>query len=135
MAEWKLHPQLAADTILLQDTPEDQLLMMNQRHFPWVILVPKEIDARELIDLPEDKQHALWNRITEISTHVQEMLKPTKLNIAALGNMVEQLHIHIIGRYDTDAAWPKPVWGHEVKPYSDAEIEQIKALWVERLAD
>ncbi len=126
---WQLHPQLQADTILLQETEEDVLLLMNQREFPWVILVPKVEGARELIDLPTRAQASLWGRILDVSEYMKDTLTPTKLNVATLGNVVEQLHVHIIARYAGDAMWPKPVWGHEIKPYSAKEIEEIKAMW------
>ncbi|MBW2503639.1 MAG: HIT domain-containing protein [Deltaproteobacteria bacterium] len=106
-----LHPQLAADTFCLGNFPLSQALLMDDASYPWLILVPRRDGLREIFDLnPEDQQQLLWE-----SCHLAEVLcrhfQADKMNIAALGNMVPQLHIHHIVRYRSDAAWPKPVWG------------------------
>lgn len=109
-----LHPQLAADTFILGDWPLCQLLRMNDRSYPWLILVPRVADIREIIDLPESDQQVLMIEIVRASRALRHLHQPDKINVAALGNMVPQLHVHIIGRFAGDAAWPRPIWG--VKP-------------------
>ena len=89
-----------------------ELRLQNEDRFPWVILIPTKENVVELIDLSDDEQILLMQEISIVSRAMQEIFSPDKLNIAALGNIVKQLHIHIIARYENDAAWPNPVWGH-----------------------
>lgn len=110
MSSFQLHPQLAADTVVVRDLPLSLLLLMEDRRFPWFILVPREPDLTEIIDLDEDNRAQLWREIDIVARAVKTAFKADKLNVAALGNVVPQLHVHIIGRFRTDAAWPKPVW-------------------------
>jgi diadenosine tetraphosphate (Ap4A) HIT family hydrolase len=106
-----LDPRLAADTHAIGALPFSELLLMDDARFPWVILVPRIAGARELIDLDEGDQRSLLGEINAVGRAFESLLRPDKLNIAALGNVVPQLHVHLIARYTTDAAWPKPVWG------------------------
>lgn len=108
-----LHPQLSADTFALGDWPLCRILRMNDCNFPWLILVPRVANAREIIDLTEQDQHYLMTEIARASVALRTLLKPDKLNVAALGNAVPQLHVHVIARYKTDIAWPRPIWGVE----------------------
>ncbi len=108
-----LHPQLSADTLLLGDWPLCRVLRMNDCHFPWLILVPRVANTREIIDLTEQNQQYLMTEIARASAALRVLLKPDKLNVAALGNAVPQLHVHVIARYKTDIAWPRPIWGVE----------------------
>jgi diadenosine tetraphosphate (Ap4A) HIT family hydrolase len=109
-----LHPQLAQDTLFLGDWPLCRMLRMNDRSYPWLILVPRVPDIREIIDLVEDDQQRLVSEIAQASRIFRKHLAPDKLNVAALGNVVPQLHVHIVARFVTDPAWPRPIWG--VKP-------------------
>lgn len=106
-----LHPQLAADCLLLGDWPLCRLLRMNDRTYPWLILVPRVAGARDMIDLSESDQMRLTREIAQASSALRRELRCDKLNVAALGNVVPQLHVHVIARFTTDAAWPKPIWG------------------------
>ena len=106
-----LDPRLAADTHAIGALPFSELLLMDDARFPWVILVPRIAGARELIDLDEGDQRLLLGEIDRVARVLEAMLHPDKLNIAALGNVVPQLHVHVIARFATDAAWPNPVWG------------------------
>ena len=108
---FKLDPRLAADTQLVGDLELSRVLLMNDARFPWLILVPRIAGARELIDLDEGDQRSLLGEISAVGRAFEALLRPDKLNIAALGNVVPQLHVHLIARYTTDAAWPQPVWG------------------------
>ena len=108
---FRLDPRLAADTHPIGDLPLSRLLLMDDARFPWLVLVPRIAGARELIDLGDGDQRALLAEIAAVGRAFELLLKPDKLNIAALGNVVAQLHVHMIARYTTDAAWPQPVWG------------------------
>lgn len=107
-----LHPQLAADTVPVADLPLSSLLLMKDANYPWLILVPRVAGIKEIIDLPPPQQTQFFAEVTKASELVRKIFVPDKINVAALGNMVPQLHMHIIARFTTDAAWPKPVWGH-----------------------
>jgi diadenosine tetraphosphate (Ap4A) HIT family hydrolase len=126
MTDFSLHPQLAADTVLVEELPLCSVRLMNDKRFPWFILVPKREGVREVIDLTPGDQALLWQEVAAVSRQLQLSFKPDKLNIAALGNMVPQLHVHVIARFKNDAAWPKPVWSvGEAQAYSAAEKEAM----------
>jgi diadenosine tetraphosphate (Ap4A) HIT family hydrolase len=123
-----LHPQLSADTFVLGDWPLCRVLRMNDRAYPWLILVPRVPDIREIIDLSERDQQQLTAEIVRASRALKDLVNPDKLNVAALGNAVPQLHVHIIARYKTDPAWPRPIWGVQppVALGGDADAELAK---------
>jgi diadenosine tetraphosphate (Ap4A) HIT family hydrolase len=108
---WSLHPQLERDTANIGDLPLSRVLVINDANYPWVLLVPRRADTVEIVDLDEVAQAQLMTEITRVSRAMREVTNCDKLNVAALGNMVPQLHVHIIARFRTDPAWPKPVWG------------------------
>ncbi|HEY2110919.1 MAG TPA: HIT domain-containing protein, partial [Dongiaceae bacterium] len=105
-----LHPRLAADTVALGDWPLCRLLLMNDARFPWVILVPARPELREIHDLPPAERATLIEEIARASALMQQAFAADKMNVAALGNQVPQLHIHVIARVASDPAWPNPVW-------------------------
>jgi diadenosine tetraphosphate (Ap4A) HIT family hydrolase len=107
---WSLHPQLHADTMPVCDLALSRLLAMNDANFPWLILVPRRAGVSEIIDLG-DEQAVLMNELAKVSRALKDETRCDKLNVAAIGNVVPQLHIHIVARRKDDAAWPKPVWG------------------------
>ena len=109
---FELHPRLAADTHFIADLPLCRVLLMNDRRFPWAILVPRVVNAREIHALSLDRQQQLLTETVHFSRHMEDEFNADKMNIGALGNMVPQLHIHIIARRETDPAWPAPVWGN-----------------------
>jgi diadenosine tetraphosphate (Ap4A) HIT family hydrolase len=123
-SRWSLHPQLEHDTINLGDLPLSRVLIINDANYPWLLLVPRRDETVEIIDLEEVEQAQLMTEITRISRAVQDITKCDKLNVAALGNMVPQLHIHVIARRRTDPAWPKPVWG--VVPPTSHDPEELE---------
>ena len=130
MGPFDLHPQLAADGLFLVDWPLCRVLRMNDRTYPWLILVPRMPGAREVIDLTEGDQQTLMREIARASAALKTLRRPHKLNVAALGNMVPQLHVHVIGRSETDPAWPKPVWGiAPANPFPPLEAEMEIAAW------
>jgi diadenosine tetraphosphate (Ap4A) HIT family hydrolase len=111
IADFVLHPQLAADTVPVGDLALTRVLLANDANYPWLILVPRRPALVELIDLEENEQVQLMAEIDAAARALKAISECEKLNIAALGNQVPQLHVHVIGRRHTDAAWPKPVWG------------------------
>jgi diadenosine tetraphosphate (Ap4A) HIT family hydrolase len=126
-----LHPQLSADTFVLGDWPLCRVLRMNDAQYPWLILVPRVPDIREIIDLAEPQQQQLMAEIARASQGWKELLSPDKLNVAALGNAVPQLHVHVIARYKTDPAWPRPIWGVQpveafTQAAADAECSRLR---------
>lgn len=125
-----LHPRLAADTFTLGDFPLCRLLLMNDAQYPWFILVPRRENAREIYQLADADQQQLLRESARLSRAVMEEFRGDKLNVAALGNVVPQLHVHHVVRYSGDPAWPAPVWGrHPPRPYTDVERDaRIAAL-------
>ncbi len=112
-----LDERLEADTHLVADLSLSRVLLMDNAFFSWVILVPQLPDLMELTDLTQAQQHQLMDEIATVSDALQTLTHAEKMNVAALGNMVKQLHIHIIARFEGDAAWPNPVWGTQSEPY------------------
>lgn len=126
-----LDTRLEQDTQVLGDFPLSRLLLMKDAQYPWFILVPRREEVSEVFQLSSEDQQQLWAEAAELAEILKDTFAADKMNIANLGNMVPQLHVHVIARRKTDAAWPAPVWGkHPAKPYTD---EQIAALR-ERLA-
>ncbi len=123
-----LDSKLQADTFLVTDLKICRVLLMNNANYPWLILVPREENAVELTSLPFLTQSEILREINLVAQILQKKFAPYKLNIGALGNVVRQLHIHVIARFENDAAFPKPVWGEASKPY---EIKAAEALIVE----
>jgi diadenosine tetraphosphate (Ap4A) HIT family hydrolase len=107
---WSLHPQLHADTVAVCDLALSRLLAMNDANFPWLIVVPRRSGVSEIIDLGVE-QSVLMDELAKVSRALKDETRCDKLNVAAIGNVVPQLHIHIVARRKDDAAWPKPVWG------------------------
>ena len=122
--EWSLHPQLEQDSMTIADLPLSRLLLSRDANYPWLLLVPRRTGASEIIDLDEAAQAQLMTEIDTVSRALKAVTACDKLNVAAIGNMVPQLHIHIVARRRDDAAWPKPVWGAvPSRPYDLAERE------------
>lgn len=109
--EFSLDSRLEGDTLPVGELQLSRVLLMNDARYPWVILVPRRPAIREMIDLDLRDRATLYREIDAVSEAMQRLFKPLKLNVAALGNVVPQLHVHVIARYENDAAWPKPVWG------------------------
>ena len=122
-----LAEQLAKDTLPIGDFPLCRLLLMNDRQYPWFILVPRREDVSELFQLDEPDQRQLWKETTQLAEMLKDTFAADKMNVATLGNMVSQLHMHVIVRRKGDPAWPAPVWGkHPAQPYSAAELQGIR---------
>ena len=132
-----LHPDFAGTTDRLGGLGMSEVLLMRDARFPWLILVPRLEGLREIEDLPPDARAGLMEecvRAGEIVRAIGEALarRVEKLNIAALGNVTPQLHVHVIGRRSDDAAWPRPVWGMgEAAPWSEDEVAAIRQVFRE----
>ena len=119
-SQWMLHPQLAADTHPVISLPLCDVQLMDDAHYPWLVLVPRIADAVEWLDLADSDRHRLLDEVTRAGNALRQLHSPDKLNIAALGNVVAQLHVHVVARFHTDAAWPRPVWGATAARHYDA---------------
>jgi diadenosine tetraphosphate (Ap4A) HIT family hydrolase len=115
---FNLDSRLAADTIAVGDLPLSSVLLMDDARFPWFILVPRRPGLIELTDLGEEDAAALTGELRLAVEVMLNLSKPDKVNVGALGNVVPQLHVHVVGRFRSDPAWPGPVWGFGVRqPY------------------
>lgn len=120
---WQLDPQLADDTHPLASFELCELRLMDDANYPWLVLVPRTPGARELIDLDDASRLRLMHEIDHAARVLRQVHTPYKLNVASLGNMVEQLHVHVIGRHRDDPAWPAPVWGRVTRrPYTPEHL-------------
>jgi diadenosine tetraphosphate (Ap4A) HIT family hydrolase len=136
MTAFQLDPRLAADTEPLLDLPLSSLLMMRDGNYPWLILVPRRAGVVEILDLSTDDRARLWAEIERVAEALREETGADKLNVAALGNVVSQLHVHVIARFRTDAAWPAPVWGKvPAIPLDAARATALAAGLKARLGD
>jgi diadenosine tetraphosphate (Ap4A) HIT family hydrolase len=123
---FELAKELQRDCIEIADWSLCKVLLMNDSQYPWFILVPKVEGARDIIDLNNEEQNDLQHESRQLQHLIRDVFSPYKLNVAALGNVVEQLHIHHIARYQNDVAWPKPVWGtFPAKPYSNEQLLKL----------
>lgn len=122
-----LHPRLATDTVEVTRLPLCRVLLMKDRRFPWLLLVPEREDVREIAELPPVDRAELIEEIAQASEVLTRLFQPDKLNVGALGNVVPQLHVHVVARFSTDPAWPGPVWGSGTAvPYAESELAEIR---------
>jgi diadenosine tetraphosphate (Ap4A) HIT family hydrolase len=110
-AGFALDPRLSADTLAVAALALSDLRLMNDRRFPWLILVPRRTGAAEIIDLAEGDRGLLYGEIARVSEALKAATGCDKLNVGALGNVVRQLHVHVVARFAGDPAWAGPVWG------------------------
>jgi diadenosine tetraphosphate (Ap4A) HIT family hydrolase len=126
MSSFSLNPQLEADTVNLGDLPLSRVLLMRDANYPWLILVPRRGELVEIVDLEHAEQTQLMNEIAQVSHALRSVTRCDKLNVAALGNSVSQLHVHVIARRRDDAAWPRPVWGAApARAYEPSELDRL----------
>ncbi|WOQ12615.1 HIT domain-containing protein [Aeromonas media] len=132
---FELHPRLQADTQILGDLPLCRVLLAKDSQYPWLILVPRVADLREIHHLAPAQQQQLMQESCAIAILMEHALNPDKINVAALGNLVPQLHLHHVARFSSDAAWPGPIWGaHPAIPYQAQDLRQQADNWRARLA-
>ncbi|HBK47481.1 MAG TPA: diadenosine tetraphosphate hydrolase [Xanthomonadaceae bacterium] len=131
---FQLDPRLAADSAFVADGPLSQVRLMDDTRFPWLLLVPRVAAASEWIDLDGGQQRLLLAELNQVSQLLRGEAGVTKLNVGALGNIVRQLHVHLVGRREGDAAWPGPVWGSgPARRFEAAALQQRVAAWAQRL--
>ncbi|WP_372965441.1 HIT domain-containing protein [Marinobacter sp.] len=124
---FELHERLAADTHSLGRSRLCDIRLMNDRTWPWIILVPAVAGIREIYQLTPEQQVRLLEESSVLSEGMMKLFGGDKMNVAALGNMVPQLHLHHIVRFEDDPAWPAPVWGKQAAvPYSENELASIR---------
>lgn len=130
---FELHTQLAKDCATIGDLPLSRVLLMNDAQYPWLVLVPRREEIVELFQLPRIDQQQLLDEITQVSAALARHFRADKINVAALGNVVPQLHVHVIVRFQNDAAWPRPVWGAKAAiAYDDVALHE-RTMAIEEL--
>lgn len=127
---FELDARLAGDTLFVGDMPLSRVLLMRDRRYAWLVLVPRRQGMVEVADLPAEERAALWREVDTAGAALRAVAPCDKLNIGALGNIVRQLHVHVVARLEEDAAWPGPVWGHgKAEAYGEGEAERrVEAL-------
>lgn len=132
----ELDQRLAQDSQPVAELPLCQLRLMDDARFPWLILVPRRAEVSEVFELNETDQHQLWHEASEMGRMLKALTQADKINLANLGNVVAQLHVHIVARRRRDAAWPGPVWGHgERQPYAPNDLASMRDTLLARLKD
>jgi len=125
MSDWVLDQKLADDSVFVVDLPLSQLRLINDSRFPWLVLVPRVSNIEEIFQLSDEDQQQLLQESSQLAKVLSTSFKADKLNVAALGNVVRQLHVHHIVRYADDCCYPSPVWGiGEAVPYQELELRQ-----------
>jgi diadenosine tetraphosphate (Ap4A) HIT family hydrolase len=133
-AGFDLDPRLAGDTLVVGDLPLCRVLLMRDSRYAWLILVPRRSGLAEVSDLGEDERALLWREVDAAGAAIRAVAPCDKLNIGALGNIVRQLHVHVVARREGDAAWPGPVWGFgKAEVYAEGEAERLVAALRENL--
>lgn len=132
---FELHPRLQADTQPLGDLPLCRVLLARDSQYPWLILVPRIAQLREIHHLAPEQQQQLMQESCAVAALMEQALNPDKINVAALGNMVPQLHLHHVARFSTDPAWPGPIWGaYPAVAYEAQDLRIAADNWRARLA-
>ena len=122
---FELHSNFSSKRHLI-DLPLCKVFLENEKHYPWLLLVPQKNNIKKIIDLSLEDQMVLTQEMALAQTILWDHFSPTQINVAALGNKTPQLHIHVIARFENDPAWPGTVWDHPVKkPYTEEELEEI----------
>lgn len=128
MKNFTVDPELEKNSYFVTDLELSKVYIKNDKENPWFVLIPKKMHATELMDLTHEEQCILMEEITMVSDFLKNFYKPSKLNVGALGNMVRQLHIHVIARYENDRAWPQALWGTTPSQiFEEVELENIRS--------
>lgn len=135
MYMFSLDPRLVQDSLSLGDFPLCRLLLMNDARYPWFILVPRRESITEPFQLDAADQIRLWSEVSLLAERLKHAFDADKMNVAALGNVVSQLHVHVIARRVGDAAWPAPVWGSKSVPYAAEQIASVMQRLQDVLSD
>jgi diadenosine tetraphosphate (Ap4A) HIT family hydrolase len=127
MTDFVLHPRLETDSLFIRDLKLSQLRLNNVKSVPWLVLVPRRAEITEIYQLAKEDRGQLMEEVAQAAKVLTDLYAPDKINIAALGNIVPQLHVHVMARFASDAAWPHPIFGRmQPEPYEDAAVEVIK---------
>lgn len=127
---FQIDPRLAGDTLEVASLTLCQVLLLNDRRYDWLVLVPRRESVTEILDLSPQDQAQLWREVTLVAQVLRDAQPDLKLNIGALGNIVRQLHLHILLRQEGDPAWPGPVWGHSPRePYDEEAGRAVAERW------
>ncbi len=130
-----LHPKLESDSTYVCDLPLSQVRLSLNSTFPWILLIPKRADVREILDLDDEDQAQLMREIVQVSRAIQSIYQPDKINVGSLGNIVPQLHVHVVARYVGDKAWPSAAWkGDFYVPYPPEDLKVAVEKLREKLA-
>ena len=137
---FNLDERLQKDTVVIGQLPLCRVLLMNDTNYPWLILVPARNDVFEIYHLSADEQKMLIEESSYVSQYLSDTFEADSMNVAALGNVVPQLHVHHVVRFKSDIAWPGPIWGaHSVQPYTTEalkkRVEQLQLMLSEKLVD
>jgi len=131
-----LDKRLEKDCVLLAQSKLNYLLLNKDANFPWVILVPKQENISELFELSEEDQVQLTLETNQIASRLKKAFQADKMNVAAIGNVVSQLHVHVVARFKLDAVWPKPIWGAiEAKTYEEKQLKNTTELILNAISD
>lgn len=132
MTKFYVDPVIENNSLFIKNLQLSALYMKNDKENPWFVLVPRKLNAVEIIDLSHEEQSVLMEEITIVSEFLKNYYQPYKMNIGSLGNIVKQLHIHVIARYANDRAWPGPIWGTSTTmEYDQNELENIKSNFID----
>lgn len=132
MNQFVIDPELEQNSFLIAELELSRLYIRNDKENPWFVLVPRKSKAFELIDLPHEEQCMLMEEVSIVSQFLKTYYQPFKINIGSLGNIVRQLHIHVIARYEHDRAWPQALWGSAPTAFFEPiELENIKSNFQE----
>ena len=130
--KFTVDPVIEQNSIFIKNMGLSSIYLKNDKENPWFVIVPRKVAAVELIDLSHEEQNMLMEELTTISEFLKSHYMPYKLNVGSLGNIVQQLHFHVIARYSTDRAWPGPIWGTPTtQEFDQAELENIKSNFLE----
>jgi len=131
-----LDERLKKDCVLLAQSPLNYLLLNKDANYPWVILVPKKENISELFELSEEDQAQLNLEINQIALRMKSAFQADKMNVAAIGNVVNQLHVHVVARFKMDAVWPKPIWGAlQARAYDEKQLNSTVELILNAISD
>ncbi|MCE8035569.1 HIT family protein [Billgrantia tianxiuensis] len=134
MSSVRLDARLAQDSYPVAELPLCQLRLMDDARFPWLLLIPRRPDVSEVFDLDEADRRQLWHEASEVGRMLKALTQADKINVANLGNVVAQLHVHVVARVRDDDAWPGPVWGHgQARPYDLNELAGMRDHLLARL--
>lgn len=133
---FQIDPRLLSSSVFICQWELSNVYLKNESAFPWFVLIPRVKDVREIYQLSQTQQQALMEEISRMSAVLAEEYNPDKMNVGSLGNIVPQLHIHIVGRYQSDPCWPDSIWqpAYQPTPYSDSEIESIQRRFQQLLS-